>query len=197
MKKALLALAILLPVSLASAHEFEPYVGLQGGILASNGSQSPVFGVRGGVESPVWDFSGGYWIARGVRSDNLLSDGLNLHVVSAEVYRTVFDNQKIKAKVGGGIGYTVPNLDGGATETADNGMSWVLGGGADYALTESLSVGASLKAFIFSADTHATTYDSHPETLSNGQDVEIVDVNRHDNRVNFNSVLFAVALRWK
>lgn len=208
MKKLFLSLIIGLCSSMAWAHE--GYIEGQTGIIGSNGSIAPIYGVRGGIllraYDPMhgwmptknsWDISAGYWSARGIKNDDLVSGGLDLHVLSFEAYRIFNIGKTWTAKAGGGIGFTIPNLDGGASETADNGHSWVFGGGADYDLTPNISVGASVKGFFFTTNTHVTTYSSHTETLNTGQDVEVLDINHHDNVVCLNSVLALLSLNWK
>lgn len=189
----------------AAAHAYSQpisgYVEGESGILASNGSQAPIYGVRGGIGGLRGEYSVGYWAARGMRSDNLISDGLDLHVFSAEYYRVVFMGDSFRIKLGGGAGYAIPNLDSGASETADNGNSWTAGGTLEYAFSPGLSLGLGLKGFWFTTDTHITTYGSHIETLTingvpSGQ-VEVLDEVHYNNHVNFNSILATVSLRWK
>lgn len=179
-----------------------PFVELQTGMIASPGSVAPIYGVRGVASGVKHEFSLGYWCARGMSSDRLVSGGLDLHVLSAELYRKFDVAPKVTGKLGGGIGYTIPNLDGGASETADNGHSWVFGGGVNYAVTSSVDLGATVKGFFFTTDTHVTTYGSHLEQLiSNGAltgtFVSVLDEAHQDDVVNFNSVLFQISLRWK
>lgn len=173
----------------------------QGGVLAANASVAPAYGLRINFISPTWEKSLGYWSARGIHESSFVSGGLDLHVLSAEAYRIFYANQKLNYKLGGGIGFAIPNLDGGASETADNGHSWVAGGGADYELTKNISIGATLKWFFFSTEAHVTTYTTKTETLlidgvPSGP-VEVVEVSHHDNRVKLDSVLLMVALRWR
>jgi hypothetical protein len=173
------------------------YFELHGGLITSNASQAPAYGVRLGLAGPERDFSFGYWTGRGMSSDRLVSGGLNLEVLDVEYYRTLYSNANLSAKLGGGVGFAIPNLDGGASETADNGHCWIAGGAVDFPVTEGFSYGFSLKGFFFTTDTHVTVYGSHTETLSTGQDVEVLDVSHYNDRVNFNSAVLALNLRWK
>lgn len=203
MKKsfALIALFLLTGCSASFADSiypsgFKPYGEVAVGVLASNGSQSPAYTLHGGFQSPSWQLSLGYMGAYGLRNDNLISDGLALHTLSLEAYRLI-PYKAVTFKAGGGVGYTIPNLNGGASETADNSDSWLVGGGAEYSINDAYSVGLDLKGFFFSTDTHITVYSSHFETLSTGQSVEVLDVTHHNDRINMNSVLATVSLRFK
>lgn len=194
MKRMLMLFAALLLAAPAFAGH---YVEINSGMIGSKGSQAPLYGFRAGVEFLDLDGSLGFWSARGMNASQLASGGLDLHVVGLEAYRKFPLGLGFIGKLGGGVGFTIPNLEGGASETADNGHSWVFGGGVDYPVSAGCSIGATLKAFFFTTDTHVTTYGSHDEILSNGQPVEVLDVFHHDDTVNFNSIILGLAVRWK
>lgn len=180
----------------------QPFFEAQTGIIASNGSQAPTYGVRGGILFLRSEVSLGYWGASGMESAQLVSRGLDIHTISLEFYRRFALSKNTVGKLGGGVGFTIPNLDGGVSETADNDHSWAFGGGVDYALSPSVSLGAAVKGFFFTTDTHLTVYGSHmEEILSNGvptgQSVEVLDVTHVNNRIDFNSLLAQISIRWK
>ena len=203
MKMKLLAMTILVIATIWSAEKHIKAESLkslnfeaQGGILASESSQASAYGVRLGATRGFWDFSAGYWGVSGGKY-GLKSGDLDLHTINLEIARIWPIAGGLKANLSGSIGYTIPNLGSGASETADNGHSWLVGAGIEKVLTPGLSLGASVKGFFFRTDTHLTTYGSHVETLSNGQDVEVVDVSPQDNSVNFENLLVMISLKWR
>lgn len=201
MKKVMLLLGLLFLSGPARAGV--PYFEGQGGLITSHGSQAVIYGVRGGKQFDSvmscggWDTSLGYWAARGLSSNQIKSDGLTIHTLSAEIYRTIPLPYMLMGRIGGGTGYSIPNLDNGASELADNGHSFIFGGGVDCNITDSVSLGVDLKWFFFTTDTHLTTYSSHFETLNTGQQVEILDVAHSNDTVDFNSTIVALNLKWK
>lgn len=197
MKKYIISLCAILAYGVSTACASIPYGEIQTGLIASEGSQAPIYGIRAGLRRNLWDLSIGYWAARGMRSDQLISDGLDLHTLSAEAYYLIPIKESLVGKIGGGLGYTIPNLNGGASETADNGHSWVFGGGVDYDLSRNITLGASLKGLFFTSDTHTMWETTSPDTLSNGQAVEVIDVHHRNDVMNLNSVLLGLSLRWR
>lgn len=190
--------AIIIAQTCTGASPATPFFEGSAGLLASNGSQAPVYGVRGGARIGNWDASLGYWRAIDVRSGSLVSGDLDLHTISLEVYRSFSISEKLEWNLGGGIGYTIPNLSNGMSETADNDLSWVAGGGISYDINSALALETSLKAFFFRTDTHVTSYGAHTETLSDGiTDVAVLDTLHNDDSVRFNSALLTVALKFK
>lgn len=191
-KVSLIGLLLMLSTSVYAS----PYIGVEGGAMVSQDAQAPTYGLRVGNVIKGWDVSGGYWSAIKMKNNDILSHDLDLHTVDAELYRIFPINQGLSANLGGGIGYTIPSMGNGA-DTADNGASFSVGGGADYDLSNDYSVGIGASWFLFTTDTHITVYGSHMETLSNGADVEVLDVTHYNNSVNFNAVRLVVALYWK
>lgn len=181
----------------------KPYIEAQTGFLASG--FAPVYGFRGGTEIRDIDVSFGYWAARGLDSDDLASKHLDLHTLSLEAYH-IWHLGALTGKLGGGVGFTIPNLDGGTTETADYGHSWVFGGGMSYPLSDTFELAADIKGFFFTTERHLDTYGSHTETATiksyhpttiTTTKVEVLDVTHRDDQVNFNSLLFTVGLKWR
>lgn len=166
--------------------------------VAGGQSASPVFQMKGIRSDGAWDFSLGYLNLYGATADGLKSDGANLPTIQFEAYRVLAvmeDGAEIS--VGGGLGYTVPNLAGGVSETADNGISWTVGGILTKPINRRCSLAFGVKGFFFDTDSHLTTYGSHEEVLSTGQTVDVLDVAHRDDNLHFDSVLFTVALRWE
>lgn len=193
MKKLLVALSFMAGCSPAFATG--PYIEAQAGLTQGSLSGESA-GIRGGTIKNGWDLSLGYLrTTADLGTDKLISNGINLHTLSAEAYRVVPIGD-LKVKLGGGLGYSIPDLSDGTSETADSGRSWVLGGGAEYQLSSGWAIAGMVKGLFFNTDTHRTVYSSHIETLNTGQDVEVLDVNHFDDAVNFNSVLISVGLRY-
>lgn len=194
MKKLFLALAICSAATFVSA---KPYVDAQVGMSAASGSQAALYGFRVGSIFGQGEYSLGYFSARNMKAAEIASDGLDLHVVDVEGYRRFDLAPTWTGKLGGGIGYVVPDLHSGADETADTSSAWILGAGLQKDLNADCAVGVDLKVLVSKMHTHVTTYNVHEETLSNAQVVEIRDEEHHDDSVSLNSVLFSIALRWK
>jgi hypothetical protein len=193
LKVIILSLLCLLPGLLNAAPFFEG----SAGILAADASQAPVYGIRGGSMFRDWEVSLGYWRAIDVRSDQMLSGSLDLHTVSLEAYR-VFPEFGWSWKVGGGAGYTIPNLSDGKSEMADNDVSWIAGAGAEYNVNKSVALELAVKAFFFRTDTHSTTYGAHGALdTTTGETVFVVDPMDHTDSVNFNSALITVAVKFR
>ena len=201
MKKAML-LVVSLMIGAVKAHA-EPYFESNAGIFAGNNA-APFYGFRVGSKKQAgfqdWDYSLGYWSALGYDLSNkskFRSDQVDLHTVSADLYRIFELSEKAEARFGGGLGYTIPNLSGGIEETMDNDLSLTFGFGIDQEIKPGLSFGAGLKLFLFRTDSLATFRNSHEETLSNGQTVEVEDVSYKENSVDFNAVMVAFSIKWK
>ena len=182
MKKMMMFGALILAA--AGTVQARPFFEVQGGIYAGD-KTSPLYGVRGGARGDMFEVSGGYWAALG---------DTDLHTIGAEFYDLIPITHRTTVKGGFGVGYTIPSLPG--SEKGDNGLSWGLGVGADHQLNQSATLGFGVKWFLFRTDTHSTTYGSHPETLNNGQSVEVLDVFHQNNSVNFNALLLAAELRF-
>ena len=175
-----------------------PYIEYQAGYIGAGVLSGPTLGIRGGIEHGNWDWSLGYSRAfADLSADNLISDKLDLHTINVEGYYLLPSPLiRLKTKLGGGIGYSIPNLSGGTSEVADNEMSFVLGGGLEYVLDSSWSIGGTVKGFFFHSNTHRTVYTSHLETLSNDQAVEVLDVSHVYDSVNFHSLLATLAIKY-
>ena len=167
--------------------------GSLGGVLG--GLEGVSTGFRLGDEIGAWDGSIGYERASGsLYSSKLLSDSADLHTISLEGYRIIPFQSDLKFKVGGGLGYSILNIS--SVDKADNDVSFILGGSAEYTFTDNWSVGTNVKGTFFNTNTHRTTYSSHNETLSTGQEVEVLDTNNTTNSVNFNNVSMGLAVKY-
>lgn len=181
-----------------------PSIEVKTGVLGRSGSISPIYGF--GVSKQVFlgDLSLSYWRAMDVTGDNLESKDMDLHNFSLEYFYPILswlgsENQLInglsKIKVGGGLGWTIPNLAGGVFETADNDISYTAGALYSHPF-KSVTLEAGIKGFFFRTDSHITKFDSHNETLSNGTQVEVLDEIHYNNVINCNSILATVAVRF-
>lgn len=150
-------------------------------------------GVRGGHSFNLLDVSAGYMNT--VNDNSKLSSDVSIHTLDLSVGRN-FKFGKVTAGVSGGIGYSIPNPDT-CSDKADNGHSWVLGGGVEYPLIDDISIGLSVKSLFFTTDSHKVTFGSHTETLSNGQVVEIEDTYHAYDSVKLNTVIYALALKYR
>jgi hypothetical protein len=172
MKK--LLLAFLLCASPAFGSEY--IEGLAG--LGQDG-----YGFRLGSDDSRLDRSLGYY-----KHD----DQGDVHTLSAELAKS-FYYKGLWFKTGGGIGYSMPNADFGK---ADNGISYILGAGAEYPLSEQLTVGLFLKGFFFNGDVRWTTWDVQDEILSDGTPVQTVTPIYNTDSKSYNKVLLGVAVRF-
>lgn len=152
------------------------------------------YGVRGGHSWEYYELSLGYLNAN-IDGTNEVNNA-HINVLDVEAYGVYPIGYSLKVKAGGGVGYGMPNLEDGTSQTADNSNAWVLATGLDYAITSSWNIGFMAKGLFFNTDTHKTIYSSHPETLNTGQAVEVLDVSHEDNVSNFNSLLFTAGIRY-
>ena len=166
-------------------------IGLAGGYK----STGPAFTMRGVRKLGMYDLSLGYLNLYGMKAEGLRSDGASLPTINIEAQRVFIVQQGVELSLGGGVGFTMPNLASGYNEHADNGMSFTAIGSFTKPLSPHYALSLSIRGFFFGTDSQLTTYGSHIETLSTGQDVEVLDVFHQDNRLDFNSVLFLVTLR--
>ena len=150
-------------------------------------------GVRGGHSFNLLDVSAGYMNT--VNDNSKLSSDVSVHTMDVSIGKN-FKIGKVTAGVSGGVGYSIPNVDTGS-DKADNGHSWVLGGGVEYPLIDDISIGLSVKSLFFVTDAHRVTKGSHLETLSNAQVVEIEDTYHADDSVKLNQVTYGLALRYR
>lgn len=179
MKKLILT-ALLLGSVAPLCHAHDAYIEAQGGFISNS------YGIRGGKVGDHWDASFGY--LKSERYD------VDLHTIGAEGY-FVTPFKAVLARIGGGVGFTIPNFpDGG--EKGDNDVSWTVGAGAEYKIGENWAVLGMLKGFFFKTDTHVTTYGSHAEVLSNGMPVEVIDVYHQDAPRQFNSLMIGLSIRY-
>lgn len=179
MKKLLIVAALCLGGFISFSHAGQ-YIEAQGGLVANS------WGLRAGRTYDHLDASVGY--LRSERYD------VDLHTIGGEWYYTMPIKQ-FTAKVGGGIGFTIPNFpDGG--ETGDNGHSWTLGAGVEYPLGEHWAIEGMARGFFFKTDTKKVTYGTITETLSTGQPVEVEEVHYEYAPRQFNSLIIGLAVRY-
>ena len=167
--------------------------------LAGGKDASPTFQLRAANSFWKHEVSINYLNIYGAQADGMKTDGANLPTIGIELNRVynLPTNDGATISLGGGLGYTMPNLNSGVSERADNDISWTIGATLAKPLSRKFYLAFSIKGFFFTTDSQLTTYSSHPETLSSGDEVEVTDVSYQDNRLNFNSVLFMLALRWR
>lgn len=191
-KSKLLAAVLLLGLSSRLMAQ-EGYVQIEGGAIES---PQAIAGMRGGVEYRGWDFSGGYWGTRDAKPDEsqLIAEDMNLDTFSAELYRIIPIANALSLRLGGGVGYTM--LDLSAPEDGDNDISYTAAGILDYKVHPHFGIGVFVKGFFFNTKTHRMTFGSHMETLSNGQDVEVVDEFHGYDSVNFNRMLAGLFVKY-
>lgn len=200
-KLKLMIASLVLAVSGALYAKPVPFFEAETGLLMSNGGQAPIYGVRGGFANDHQELSLGYWSAVGLPVSDLASGGLSLHTFDVEGYGLADITKRTTLKWGGGLGWTIPNLNDGASETADNDLSLILGGGAVHKINPNMDFVFTLKGFFFRTDTHLTTYGSHFETLYNNGvpvgGVEVLDEHHSNNVVSLNSAKLSLALHWR
>lgn len=164
-----------------------PY--MEGSVGLANES----YGVRGGSDGS-WDLSLGYFNAREKETD--------LNTLSAEAYRCISAGA-FTFKAGGGFGFTIPNINanGNGWDTADNDVSYILGGGTEYAVSKNWSIGLTLKGLFFTADVHRVVHGFHNETLYiNGNpvgEVEVEDETHFNDRMNFDKAIVGLVAKYK
>lgn len=168
------------------------------GLAGGDKSAGPAFLLRGGRQFGNYDVSFGYLNLYGQKPSGLISSHASLPTINVELTRVipVTGRDRERFAVGGGLGYTMPNLAGGVSERADNDVSFTIVGSFTKPLSRKYDVNISVRGFFFNTDTHLTTYGSHTETLNTGQSVEVLDTFHQDNTISFNSVIFMAALRW-
>lgn len=203
MKKLVMLLALMSSPAFAEVvYQHQPYQPYQNDIKysrmkASNFIEAQMgylnHGIRGGRSFNLLDVSAGY--LNTVNDNSTMSSDVSVHTLDFSVGRN-FKLWRLKAGVSGGVGYSIPNPDTGS-DKADNGHSWVLGGGVEYPLTYNLSIGLNVKSLFFVTDTRRTTFGSHTETLSTGQDVEVSDTFHSYDSTKLNQVTYALALKYK
>lgn len=181
----------------------QAYTEVQVGRLESGNISGSFLGLRVGAEKKKWDYSLGYMTSwNDAYSNALLSKTANLNTVSAEVYRVfnAFRDHEYLArlKIGGGLSYNTVDLSG--PEKADSDKGYVLGIIADYWLTSRISASGMVKGLFFSTDVHRDVYYVTNETLyASGvpiAQVEVLNVRHEDDRVNLNSLLIGLAVKY-
>lgn len=169
------------------------------GVLGREGSISPVYGFGFERRGFPGDLKLSYVRAMDAGADSLESKDLDLHTLSLEYFIPVMGSNGKELRLGGGLGYTIPNLAGGVFETADNGISYTAGALISYPF-RSVTLEAGVRAFFFRTDSHLTKFGSHLETFQvNGVDVgqvEVADETHYNNTINVNSVLATIAVRF-
>lgn len=147
---------------------------------------APSYGVRIGNVKETFDGSFGYWSAQG---DTIL------HTLNGEICKMFPISSRTALNAGLGVGYTMISPPG--AEKADSDVSWGIVAGLSHDLSDTISLGLNVRGFFFNTDTHSTSYRSHVEQLSSGQNVEVLDVHFHTNSVNYNALLLAFTVKWK
>lgn len=190
MKKLLISLCMLFVSAVCQA---QGYIEAQAGAVIN---PQAAFGVRGGAELGSWDVSVGYWTSHDapVSDSGLLANRLTLNTVDIEAYNVIPLKNGLSFRLGGGAGYTMPEFNN--EDKADNDYSFVVGGGLDYRIRPSLSIGILARRFFFNTDTRRTTYASHMETLSTGQEVEVSDQVDQHGSVSLDGILVTAGIKY-
>lgn len=179
MKKAWLTLALVLMGSWAYA--VSPFVEANGGLIKES------YGIRVGAQ---WHFAE---VSFGYLKDT--DHDVDFHTVGGNAYG-ILPIKRVKIKLGGGVGYTMPNLPDGISVTADNNYSLNAGAGLEYSINSHWGIAGSAHRFFFTTDTHTTVYSSHEETTSTGNSVEVLDVSHFDNSQKYDNIQAHVELRY-
>lgn len=152
---------------------------------AQTGLANNSYGFRLGA-SQSWDKSLGY--------SQVFENSAGIHTISYELYRNFYFHG-VELKVGGGLGYSIPNPQN--EWKADNDISYIAGIGAERRLFDSpWSLGLSLKGLFFTTDARRTDYGSHTETLSTGQQVEVLDTYHYYDSINYDKVILGLFVRY-
>ena len=171
----------------------QPYVqGSLGGVFGSIEGGSA--GFRVGAVKYALDASVGYdRISGNLYSDKVQSDSIDLHVLSAEVYR-IFKVSALDFKLGGGIAFMSPQMS--SIEKADDDAGFIAGGSVDYKISRNVSLGLKVRGNFFNTDVHRTDFLIEKETLSAGQEVETVTPVYKTDSVNLNNIssIFSLTL---
>jgi hypothetical protein len=166
------------------------------GIAGAEKETGLSFSLRQGVEYGKYDFSVGFLNLYGMKAAGMKSDNSSLPTINLELTRELLSHDGGQISVGGGFGYTMPNLSGGVNEQADNDISFTAVGAFRKPISNRIDFVISVRGFFFATDSQLTTYGYHSETLSTGQSVEVIEEIHQDSRLNFNSVLFLAGIRW-
>lgn len=189
LKIALVAFFMAAPLTAA------PYFETQAGYVTSGNQKGHTLGIRAGSHFQGFDCSFGYARTNAdLDSDAVISNGLDLHTLSMEAYKPFYLSNNLTVKFGAGLGYSIPTLSG--PEKADSGVSYLIGGGADYRVSENISLGGMVRGLFFHTDTRRIQNDSHIEILSTGQEVEVLDVNYIGGRLDLDSAVITVAVKY-
>lgn len=167
-------------------------LGVQGGLLGS----APVYGFGASKDTFLGEFGLSYWRALNVKNDAVRSSSFDLHNLELSYYVGVWSKDNLKVKAGAGIDYVIPNLADGISEVGDNTVGFTPGIKLVYSPSLNYILETGLSGFFASIDTHGTIYGSHMETLSNGQEVEVLDADNFTNKANLNSVLWTVTVKF-
>lgn len=165
------------------------------GLAGSEKSTGQAFLLRGVKSVGAYNFGFGYLNLYNQRPNGMKSDHASLPTLNVEVTRVIPANGA-DLSIGGGLGFTMPNLAGGVNEQADNDVSFTAVGAFTKHLSRKYDLSISVRGFFFNTDSQLTTYGSHFETLSTGQAVEVVDEFHADQSLRFNSVIFMASLLW-
>ena len=183
-----------------------PYIeGLAGGSFLSDSVQSNVaYGVRAGTIWRKLDLSVGYLNNGGAEvkpaQDGLAPGQVDIKTLDAEMYFAYPMPYGLTVKAGGGLGYTWARdraypgstfQTGGnnqitTSESINDGMSFIVGTSLERKLTEHLSLGLSLKYFLFSTTRDRTV------VVQEDEGAEVYD---STSRVNLKALLLNFCFR--
>lgn len=200
MKKMLVALGIMAMGSRLNAAYINGGAGIR--TVSDNSDAGVTSELRFGTLYGPLDVSAGY--VRDflkVGNHNLLPSNLELHTLNTEAYLTVPLPSIVRLKIGGGVGYTIPNVDATNMERLDNNLSGLFGGKLEVPVGP-VTVGVATKYHLFHTDSHRTTMLTESETIYRTMGhhkipIGVVETETPvytDNSINFNSVsvLFGV-----
>lgn len=207
MKSKMVAMLFVCMTGVAHCFTFETSGSFNAGFYTETGAGiaggEPVFTIRTGnkLES-LWDLSLGYMNILSQTPDNLLSKNADLPTINAEALRVLpLPGESYRVLLGGGLGYTMPNLASGINERAENGASFTLTGALETPVNDRIDVKFTVRGFFFDTKTTWRRESYHLETVyQNGSpigQVSVTDEHLGSNSVNFNTVTAMVSILWK
>lgn len=194
MKKIIITVAILLGTVQLQAKD--PYFKADIGVFGLGNFHGTEVGYRFGTNYELLDLSLGYQrMAGGLDEPKIVSKGATVHRLGVEIGRSfpIMEKLNLRANIGGGMAVT--DLDG--RDKADNEAYGNFGVEVNRQITRNISLGLYLKGLLLRVHTKRTDYGSHIETLSNGQEVSVLDETLKAESINLHSGILGVSFVWK
>ena len=184
----------------AEAIELKPYGEIEAGAIGLGALQGTSIGYRVGLIYGAWDGSAGYSRDMGnLNSPKVEANGATVNTLSVELYRTIAKNKYIELSFGGGIGYSIIDLDG--RDKADPDVSYEVGAAAKYKLSKNWEFNLSIKSLFLRTHVRRIDHASHTEMVFSGGspigEVEIDDQIPRAESLNLNSGKALLALIYR